>query len=307
MKKKILVAVDSSVYSSNSLDYLIRLFRQPQHFSIDLLATVSTGGGDQNWMAEVDPQRTESTAVQQRKARAGKYLKDARSRLIRNGFPEKNITSFVHASGEGTSSAIYHFAQKKLYDSILIGRRGVGRVGEMLLGSVSAELLKKCHEVPIWIIDGNVTSTRFLLAAHTALCSLVAAEHLAFILQGNPKAEIYIYHSIAFFGSPPPAEKEEFYTGWGKDWCTKHLDMETCLYKAHTQVLLDNGITENQIVQLPPHRDIHASHDLLRQAKKHQCGSIVLGRRSRVDKGLIGGVSDRTTQKAQNMAVWLVG
>ena len=38
MKKKILVAVDGSVYSSNSLDYLIRLFRQDQNFSIDLLA-----------------------------------------------------------------------------------------------------------------------------------------------------------------------------------------------------------------------------------------------------------------------------
>ncbi len=307
MKKKVLVAVDGSVYSSNSLDYLIRLFRKNQDFSVDLLATVSTTGDEQNWMAEVDPQRTESTAVQQRKARAGKYLKDARLRLVRNGFPEKNITTFVHASGEGTANSIYHFAEKNLYDSILIGRRGVGRVGEMLLGSVSAELLKQCHKVPIWIIDGNVTSNRFLLAVHPALCSLIAVEHLAFILQDNPKAEIYIYHSIAFFGSPPPAEKEEFYSGWGKEWCKEHLDMETCLYKAHTQVLLENGISKNQIVQLPPHRDIHASHDLLRQGKKHQCGTIVIGRRDRVDKGLIGGVSDRITQNAQNMAVWLIG
>jgi nucleotide-binding universal stress UspA family protein len=307
MKKKILAAVDGSVYSSNSLDYLIRLFRQNQDFSVDLLAAVSTGGSDQNWMAEVDPQRTESTAVQQRKARAGKYLKDARSRLIRNGFPEKNITSCVHVSGESTAHSIAHFAEKNLYDGILIGRRGVGRVGEMLLGSVSADLLKKCHKVPIWIIDGNVTSNDFLLAAHTALCSLVAAEHLAFILQDNPEAKIFIYHSIAFFGSPPPAEKKEFYIGWGKEWCKKHLDMETCLYNAHTQVLLDNGIAKEQIVQLPPHRDIHASHDLLRQAKKHQCGTVVIGRRDRVDKGLIGGVSDRTTKNAQNMAVWLVG
>lgn len=41
MKKKILVAVDGSVYSSNSLDYLIRLFRENDAFDIDLFAAVS--------------------------------------------------------------------------------------------------------------------------------------------------------------------------------------------------------------------------------------------------------------------------
>ncbi|MCI5212732.1 MAG: universal stress protein, partial [Candidatus Electrothrix sp. ATG2] len=220
MKKKILAAVDGSVYSSNSLDYLIRLFRQNQDFNVDLLAAVSSGCGDQNWMSDLDTQRL----VQQRKASAKKYLKDAQTRLVRNDFPEKNINSIVHASGEGITNSIYHFAEKNLYDALLIGRRGIGKVGEMFMGSVSAELVRKCHEVPVWIIDGNVTSTRFLLAVHTSTCSLLAADHLAFILQDNPNAEIYIYHSISAFGSPPPAEKDAFYNGWGKDWCKKHPD-----------------------------------------------------------------------------------
>uniref|UniRef100_UPI004057087F universal stress protein n=1 Tax=Candidatus Electrothrix sp. TaxID=2170559 RepID=UPI004057087F len=307
MEKKILVAVDGSVYSSNSLDYLIRLFRENQDFKVDLLAAVSSSDYEQNWMAEVDSQRTESTVVQQRKARAGKYLKDARSRLIRNGFPEKNITSCVHASSKGISNAIHHFAKENMYDALLVGRRGVGRVGEMLLGSVSADMVRRCHEIPLWIIDGNVSSTRFLLAVHTCTHSLMAADHLAFILKDNPKTEIYIYHSLAAFGSTPPNEAEKFHSRWGAKWCEQHLDIETCLYKAHRQILIENGISEDRIVQLPPRRGIHPSHDLLRQAKRHQCGTLVIGRRDRVDKGLLGGVSDRTTKNAQNMAVWLVG
>ncbi|MCI5148511.1 MAG: universal stress protein [Candidatus Electrothrix sp. MAN1_4] len=307
MEKKILVAVDGSIYSSNSLDYLIRLFRQNQNFKVDLFAAVSTGGDEQSWMADVDPQRTESTATQQRRARAGKYLRDARSRLIRNGFPEKNITSCVHASNEGITNSIYHFAKENMYDGLLIGRRGVGRVGEMLMGSVSAELLRKCHEIPLWIIDGNITSTRFLLAVHNSTCSLMAADHLAFILQDNQQVEVYLYHSIAIFGSMPPSKKEEFYDRWGEKWCRKNLDIDSCLYKAHAEVLMNSGIPEERIIRLLPHRNIHPSHDLLRQAKKHQCGTIVIGRRSRPDKGLLGGVSDRTTKNAENMAVWLVG
>ncbi|MCI5137448.1 MAG: hypothetical protein D3922_03320, partial [Candidatus Electrothrix sp. AR1] len=307
MKKKILAAVDGSVYSSNSLDYLIRLFRQDQNFSIDLLAAVSTCCGDQSWMSDVDGQRTESTVVLQRKAKATRYLKDAKARLERNGFPKEKITTFVHGSDEGIINSIYHFAKENMYDGLLVGRRGVGRVGEMLLGSVSADLVRKCHEIPLWIIDGNVTSTRFLLAVHTCTQSLMAADHLAFILQDNPKAEIYIYHSLAAFGSTPPAEREEFHSRWGARWCEKNLDVGTCLYKAHSQILIENGIPEERIIQLPPRRGIHPSHDLLRQAKRHQCGTLVIGRRDRVDKGLLGGVSDRTTNNAQNMAVWLVG
>ncbi|CAK8711283.1 MAG: universal stress protein [Candidatus Electrothrix sp. AW2] len=308
MKKKILVAVDGSVYSSNSLDYLIRLFRENDAFDIDLFAAVSAGSKDQSWMNEVDPHRIENTVVLQRKAIAAKYLKDARMRLVRNGFAKENITSIVHASSQGITGSIYHFAKENLYDGILVGRRGVGRVGEMLLGSVSADLVRQCHEIPIWIIDGNVTSTRFLLAVHTCIHSLMAADHLSFILKDNPTAEVCIYHSRSAFGSTPShSSKEEYHHYWGERWCDKNLDLETCLYKAHSQVLIQNGFPKERIIHITPRRGIHPSHDLLRQAKRYQCGTIAIGRRPRVDKGLFGGVSDRITRKAQNMAIWLVG
>lgn len=308
MNKKILVAVDGSVYSSNSLDYLIRLFRQGRDFTIDLISAVSTGSCDRDWMMEMDSPHTDISAVQQRKARAESYLKDAKARLVRNGFPEEQVDFFVRAKESAVTTSIYSFAEKGLYDGLLVGRRGVGMVGEMFLGSVSADLVRKCHEVPVWIIDGDVTSTSFLLAAHSSPRSLMAADHLAYILNSNPKIEIYIYHSSSVFGSTAPAPAEEFHSRWGEEWCEKHLDLDTCLYQAHTRVLIENGIPEKRIIHIPPHRDLDASHDLLRQAKKHNCGTIVIGRRGKeVEKGILGGVSDRTAQHAQNMAVWLVG
>jgi nucleotide-binding universal stress UspA family protein len=162
--------------------------------------------------------------------------------------------------------------------------------------------------VPLWIIDGEVTSIRFLLAVHCTPASLLAADHLAFMMQGNPEAEILLYHSSAAFGSTRPSPAEEFHRQWGKEWCAEHLDLDDHLYRAHTQVLKENGIAEKRIIRIEPHRDIDASHDLVRQARKHSCGSVVIGRRGReVDKGLLGGVSDRATQMAENMAVWLVG
>lgn len=308
IEKKILVAVDGSVYSSNSLDYLIRLFKNDQNLTIHLLSVVSAGSSDQNWMLDVDPLRGDTPAVELRKAKAKRYLNDAKARLLRNGFSEEQIEYSVESSSAALATTIHHFANQGMYDGLLVGRRGVGKMGEMFMGSVSADLIRKCHEVPLWIIDGDVTSTRFLLAVHSTPRSLMAADHLSFVMKNNPNTKVYLYHSSSFFGSAPPAPTEEFHDQWGEEWCRQHLDPENHLYQAHARILADNGIPENQISKIPPHMDLDASHDLLRQAKKHGCGTVVIGRRARdVEKGLLGGVSDRTTQHAQNMAVWLVG
>lgn len=309
MEKKILVAVDGSVYSSNSLDYLIRLFGKDQDFAIDLLSIVRASGTDQNWMREVDPLRRDSPEVERKTSKAVKYLKDAKARLVRNGFDEERISfSTKNSTGIDIASAIHQEAAKGMYDALLIGRRGVGMVGEMFFGSVSSSLVNRCHDVPIWIIDGEITSTNFLLGVHCMLESLIAADHLAYIISGTPEARVYLYHSKTLLGAKPKFIRDDFNMLWGEQWCDQHLDPDNHLFNAHTQLLLDNGVKPEQITRLPTQTGLDASHDLLRQARKQHCGTIVIGRRPREsEKGVFGGVSDRTMQQAQDIAVWLVG
>jgi len=295
MNRKILVAIDGSVHSSSCLDYLIRLFRNDQEFHVDLLGVASAYA---------------STPVQleERQKRFCGYLQDASNRLLRNGFSEERVSCSVSTGAFGVAASIHQHLLRGKYDSLLIGRRGMGRIGELLLGSVSAELLNRCHETPVWLLDGNVASTRFLLAVHSSPNSLLAADHLAFILSSCPEAEVFLYHSFALFGSTPVAPIENFERLWGTDWCAKHLDFDTCLYQAHTRILLDNGIEERQITPVLPHRDFEVGHDLFRQAQRHGCGTIVTGRRSANEaKGLLGGVSDRMVRQAENLAIWIVG
>ncbi len=308
MKKLIMAAIDGSIYSSNALDYLIRLFGGEADIAIHLVSIVSSAGSDQNWMLDVDPLRGQTPAVERRVRVADRYLQDARTRLLRNGFGEEQITVRVEVSTAGVATAIHHDASRGRYDALLVGRRGVGKVGEMFFGSVSAFLVKQCHEVPLWIIDGEVTSTRFLLAVNSTPESLLAADHLGYIMQGSPDVEICLYHSIPLFGAKTAVREDDFIGQWGREWCEEHLDIENYLFHAHAQVLVDNGIDRKRISQLPMRRDLEASRDLLRQARKHRCGTIVIGRRGRdIAKGFMGGVSDRTMQQAQDMAIWLVG
>ncbi len=308
MEKKILVAIDGSVYSSNSLDYLIRLFHHDDEAIIHLIAVISSAGSDQNWMFDVDPLRKQSPAMDTKTRVAEKYLKDAAKRLLRNGFTKEQVHVQTTSSRANIATAIHHVAVQGSYDALLIGRRGMGKVGAMFFGSVSSQLLETCHEIPLWIIDGEVTSTRFLLAVHALPVSLMAADHLSFIMQANPESEIYLYHSSQFFGNDPQVSKKDFYAQWGEDWCEQYLDLENDLFGAHTQILIEGGVDKERIKRLEVQSGLDASNDLLRQAKKHHCGTIVLGRRGReTNKGFFGGVSERTMQKAQDQAVWMVG
>jgi nucleotide-binding universal stress UspA family protein len=308
MEKKILVAVDGSPYSLNSIDYLARLFKDDSTIFLHLHAVVSEAGSGQNWMYEVDPLREHTPLTQRRRMTAEKFLRDATARLVRNGFAENRITHAAEVSQVQAAPAIHSEAGKGKYDALVIGRRGMGKVGELFFGSVSAYLIDRCHDVPLWITDGEVTSTRFLLAVHCKPQSLLAADHLAFIAGSHPESEILLYHSNVLFGSEQAAAPEEFHAIWGKEWCDQYLDIENYLFYAHAQVLKDHGVAGKRITQLKMETNLNVSRDLIKQAKKNGCGTIVIGRRPReAAKSIFGGVSDRALSQAQNLALWLVG
>jgi nucleotide-binding universal stress UspA family protein len=308
MKKSVLVAIDGSVFSCNSLDYLAKIFGPDRSLSVHLLSVVPAGSAGKEWMFEVDPHRTHSPAAEKRSLLARKHLNDAEDRLIRNGFSKEQIQSNVKIATSGICATIRDEAERGQYDSVMIGRRGLGAMGNLFFGSTSGEMIDKCHTTPLWIVDGNVTSTRFLLAVHNHPASLMAADHLAFILKDHPNAEICLYHSNSVFGSQESAKAEDFHGQWGKSWCDQYLDLENYLFYAHAQLLMDNGIPRHRITQLPIQMHLDIGTDLLRQAKKYTCGTIVIGRRRRdMSKGQLKGVSDKTLKQAQNIAVWLAG
>ena len=307
MEKTVLVAIDGSVYSCNSLDYLAQLFGADPHLSIHLLSVASTGEGGKDWMFDVDPHRTQSPAAEKHAHLARRHLKAAEDRLIRHGFAKERITSSVRVAS-GIGETIREEAERGNYDSVLIGRRGLGAMGNMFFGSTSGELVKKSHKTPLWIVDGTISSNRFLLAVQSQPASMMAADHLAFILKDLPQTEICLYHSNSVFGKQQPAKMEAFHKQWGKSWCDQYLDIDNFLFFAHAQLLVENGIARHRITQLPAQMHLEVSADLLRQAKQYKCGTIVIGRRSRDgDKSLLKGVSDRTLNQAQNVAVWLAG
>ena len=309
MGKKILIAVDGSIYSSQSLEYIALLFGDTPDIHFHLMTCI--GAGESILPVATDDRNSllpDSPGAGRKRVTSQGYLQKATDKLLRLGITPERITSSVEISGQNIAGTIQYQAEHLLMDSVLVGRRGLNYVSEMLLGSVSATLLKKCHEIPLWIIDGEVTNRNFLAPVDGSLPSLLAIDHLAHIMEGRRDITTFLFHCHLFMGKKSEANPESCYHIWGKEWCDTHLTGENHIFDGPTQILIEAGIPRANIIILPEVSDLETAHSIIRQAHKQQCGTIVIGRRGDgTTKGILGGVSARTIKHSQDIALWVVG
>lgn len=310
MERKILVAVDGSIFSFNALRYLGQLFTDLDDISVHLLYVLPNPplpiGSE--WVEENDRMLSLSPAMRARYAGAKRFMEEACLQLGRRGIAPQQISCNVQLSRAGVAADIVYEAKKGIYDALLIGRRGVGAIEEMIGGSVSSSATQHCNELPIWVVDGKVNARKFLLPVDTSFNSLKAADHLGFILQGNPYAEIFMLHLSALVGGNTEPDWHELESLWGKDWCFEHLSRPDSVFHAPEQMLLERGINKDQIFRrhgghcFAPHKPI------FREAVLQDCGTIVIGRRSQCKtKSFFHGVSDKVLDIASQIAIWVVG
>jgi len=195
-----------------------------------------------------------------------------------------------------------------MFDALVLGRRGVSKLEELIMGSVSSTLLEKCRDVPIWIVDGQVDSRKFLVPVDGSHFTLNAVDHLCYILRGNPYAEITLFHSAAMF-----AQKQDLRTGFcerflPRDWCREYCDDEDLYFLAPRQMLINNGFPPERIHRLETKKGLHPSRQIVRQALIDGFGTIVMGRREKeIVKGVFGSVTEKVLAMSVDNAVWVVG
>jgi nucleotide-binding universal stress UspA family protein len=310
-RKKILVAVDGSVYSNNAINYLVDLFKDIKELRLDLFTVVSSGGlpeAGREWMDELTLMTTMSPQARNRYSRARRYTRQAMEHMVRLGVEERRITAEVQIARVGTAADIVQKARSGMYDALVIGRRGVGKMEELFMGSVSATVLGKSHDIPVWIVDKKVKSDRFLVPVDGSFHSLSAVDHLGFILGNHPTAEITLFHSSAMFASRESIKPQDYYDRWGKEWCDRYLHGPDSLHQAPRQLLLEAGFPKERIFWLHTSKGIEPARQIIRQALMDEFGTIVMGRRSDASaRGLLKSVSDRVVFMADRVAIWIVG
>ncbi|RPJ70039.1 MAG: universal stress protein, partial [Desulfobacteraceae bacterium] len=196
MQKKILVAVDRSPQSRAAVDYAARMHALIPELGFTLFHVhppISQFLLDE---AKRDAQaRVELKKIVARNAEASDgLLAGLKEAMLRTGVAEGSVEIMAQARHQGVAKDILDVAQSSLYDAILIGRRGIGGLQKLFMGSVSAHLIENSALIPVWMVDGKVFSTRVMAAVDGSESALRAVDHLAFILSGVPEARVCFFH-----------------------------------------------------------------------------------------------------------------
>lgn len=310
MERKILVAVDGSSYSNNTLQYLGSLFAPVPEMKLHLLSVIACSSlpAGKEWLGELELMNILPSEAQKRLRTAKTYMNTATARLEKLGIAAERVTTEVRLARIALADDILNQARQGLFDAVVIGRRGLSKLEELVMGSVSAALFEKAHDVPLWIIDGQVDSRKFLVPIDGSFCSLMAVDHLSHILAGSSHCRITLFHSTAMLSTVRTIDPQVLYDRWGREWCEEHLGRPDSLFHAPKQILVESGIPEENIAWLHTAKGIEAARQILRQALIDDYGTIVIGRRGEeVRKGLFRGVSDRVVLMGDQVAIWIVG
>lgn len=307
MKKQILLGIDDSPTSLQAVDYVAYLFAA--HMDVDFLLLHCHGSGMSAFPEPEDRRNSLTPDISGSKTaqKGERLLHKARQRLELRGVSATRITTSCQPAGN-VATAIHQIGAKHLVDAVVVARRGVGFVGELLLGSVSSALFDKCRSIPLWIIDGEIQSHKFLVPVDGTPSSLMAIDHLAHIFSGKNSAQFYLFHARGFLSSPPVCRPETFYDRWGKEWCDTHLSGNGCMFTGPTNLLVEGGIPQECIFTLPMPTALEESTAIISSARKNGCGTIVIGRRPENQvKSIFGGVAKRTILQAEELALWVIG
>ena len=310
MERKILVAVDGSSYSNNTLQYLGSLFAAIPEMKLHLFSAIRCASlpPGKEWLGELELLNSLPPQTRKKLNTVRTYMNTAIGKLARLGIAAERVSTEVRLARSTVADDILQEGRKGLYDAIVIGRRGLSKLEEMVMGSISAALFERSHDVPLWIIDGKVDSHKFLVPIDGSFCALMAVDHLSHILAGCQDCRITLFHSTAMLSTVRSLEPQDLFERFGRQWCEEHLSRPDSLFHAPKQLLLESGIPEANINWLHSSKGIEAARQILRQALIDDYGTIVIGRRGEeVNKGIFRGVSDRVVLMGEQVAIWIVG
>jgi nucleotide-binding universal stress UspA family protein len=308
MDKKILLAIDGSIHSTQAVTYAVRISSVVQELTYTLFCVQPTVSQFLLDEAEIDLKaRAELKWVIRKNAEfARDILEKQKTRMVGMGIDEKRIETATQQKVMGICKDILDCAQQGLYDAILVGRRGLSRIQKTFMGSTTAKLVEHSMVIPVWVVDGDVTSTKVMLAVDGSEASLRAVDHLSFMVGGNEKIKVTLFHvmpTLRDYCAINFNEKESDVgriIARGAKRCIDH-------FYAHAQHRFkEAGLQEDQIELKVTRRAMDVGKAILDLARKGNYGTVVIGRSGANKAFFMGSVSKYVLDKISDRAVWVV-
>ena len=309
--KKILIAVDGSSYSLQAIKYVATLC-SGSPVEVSLLHVLPMASEELLWQISLDENFKSKIKEQYERfndecSRAAQnFLDEAKEIMVNSGYVPDFIMTMLRQWQTGIARDIIAEARKG-YDAVVIGRRGMGRVESLMLGSVSAQVVQGVDWIPVWVIGGEILSSKMLLAVDASANSRQAVIYAA-PYAAQAEAEVTLLHVV-----------RKFFPGWSPYLTSAGEEIETELHenlKAKIQGMFDEykgrlenaGVDPDRIRTVCKFGSYSRAADILATAREGNYGTIIMGRRgiSAVREFIMGRVTTKVLNGAEGLAVWVV-
>jgi nucleotide-binding universal stress UspA family protein len=293
-QKKILLALDGSDRAFETVRYICHI--PPFQKMRVVLFTVFSKIPDTYWDMERQPNLGKRIGdvrawERQKQAAIKEYMKDARQKLMDGGFSRNAVTVKIQERKEGIAQDIIKEA-KTGYDAVAIGRKGMSKLKELVLGSVATRLLEKLEFVPLFVVGRCQPPMKILLALDSSEASARTVDYVGATLSGCD-CDVTLTHVV---------RGEERVT---VEEATKKIGPVFNMAKNH---LIHSGFNPSRIDTKIITGVLSRAGALVHEAEDGGYCTIVVGRKgmSKVSDFFIGRVSNKVVQLGGEKVVWVV-
>ena len=310
--KRILLALDGSEQSYNAVEYAARVLAPGKAFFVlfhvlptipDIYYDLDAYAGGRAWI------HTSHAWYVGQKKQMEAFMKMAQSALVRAGHPEENISVDIHEKKVGIARDIAYEVQSG-YDAVVLGRTGISRIKDIVLGSVANKLLGRISGTAVWFVGGQPHPGKILIAVDPSEGAQRAAE-LAVSMGQDMDTEYTLLHVQRGLMQFAPVMVEARMTIEETELQSKleehQKDQQVFLERLKERVIAE-GVPEDKIRAHVITGVYSRAEAIVDYASKNDMGTIVVGRRglSRVQEFFMGRVGYKVMQLAHKSAVWVV-
>jgi nucleotide-binding universal stress UspA family protein len=309
LTKMIAIAVDGSENALRSFDYLDLMYGPHHNIEVNIFYVLPS----LPLTLTEDPTMDLETAAKLKAVRAKnirmaeRILVEAKTALVHKGFPEERIKTSYLKKKMSVAHEICVWAESKLADAVLMTTRGRSRLEAFFMGEVASRTLEHCRVCPVWIVEGEVKSGDVLICLDGSRYALGAVDHAAFMLS-DTECHVTLFHSMRHLRSFIPMEVIEEAPELEELWKHKAGQRIAPQMKEAKKMLLEAGLTEEQITTKVVDGTRSAAKDILDEARSNGHGTVVLGRHgtSMLKEFFMGSVVRKVLDNCHGLAVWVV-
>jgi nucleotide-binding universal stress UspA family protein len=315
IQNKMLIVVDGSERTLQTVNYVKDFMPVDENTQLVLFHVFS---GIPEEYRELAQEPTCVTFVDQLKNREPQEkekiracLEQAKNILISGGFSEHAVEIKFHRLEKGVARDIIDEARKG-YTAVILRRRGMGALKNIILGSVAVKLLQALTFIPILIVGQAPAARKILLAVDASPASMKAVEFVAALLGGHGY-EVCIFHAIPGLGAihfdlsevcRPELSEVDL-----SDTCLEAFKIKVArLFHDVKNRLTASGFESEKISEKVISGVRSRSDAIVKEAEDGGFGTIVVGRRglSKVDAFFMGRVGHEVVYGGKQFTVWVV-